>query len=147
MTGILPAFAGANTIYGAGMLELGMTFSFEQLVIDNDIIAMIKKAMEGIPVDDDTLAIEAIKYIGVGNDFIGHPSTMDNIEVPSDPMIINRDMLGDWERAGKKDLAAVAHEIVEDVLKNHKVAEIPADILKEMEKAVDAADKAFRDGA
>lgn len=147
MTGILPAFSGANTIYGAGMLELGMTFSFEQLVIDNDIIAMIKKAMEGIPVDDDTLAIEAIKYIGVGNDFIGHPSTMDNIEVPSDPMIINRDMLGDWERAGKKDLASVAHEIVEDVLKNHKVAEIPADILKEMEKAVNAADEAFKKGA
>ncbi len=129
------------------MLELGMTFSLEQLVIDNDIISMIKKAMEGVVVDDETLAIDAIKYIGVGNDFIGHPSTMDNIDVPSDPMIINRDMLGDWERAGKKDLATVAHEVVEDVLKNHKVAEIPADRMSAMEKAVNAADEAFKKGA
>ncbi len=43
MTCLLPALAGANTLYGAGMLELGMTFSMEQLVIDNDIIKMTKK--------------------------------------------------------------------------------------------------------
>ena len=47
------------------MLELGVTFSFEQLVIDNDIISMIKKAMDGIPVNDYTLAVDAIKEVGV----------------------------------------------------------------------------------
>lgn len=129
------------------MLELGMTFSFEQLIIDNDIIAMVKKVMQGVDVNEDTLAVEAIKFVGVGNDFIGHPSTMDNIDIQSDPKVLNRDMLGDWERAGKKDLAAVAHEIVVDVLKNHVVAPIPADVLKEMEKIVTKADEAFKKGA
>jgi trimethylamine--corrinoid protein Co-methyltransferase len=147
MTALLPALAGANTLYGSGMLELGMTFSFEQLVIDNDIITMVKKAMEGVPVNEETLAVEAIKFIGVGNDFIGHPSTMENIDLPSDPTVINRDMLGDWEKAGKKDLATVAHEVVEDVLKNHVVIQIPEDKLKEMEKVVKKADAAFAKGA
>jgi trimethylamine--corrinoid protein Co-methyltransferase len=147
MTSILPALAGANTLYGAGMLELGMTFSFEQLIIDNDIITMVKKAMEGVPVNEETLAVEAIKAIGVGNDFIGHPSTMDNIDLPSDPKVISRDMLGDWEKAGKKDLATVAHEVVVDVLKNHVVLPIPEDRLKDMEKVVKKADEAFAKGA
>ena len=49
LTSIFPALAGANSIYGSGMLELGQTFSMEQLVIDNDIIAMNFKAMEGAP--------------------------------------------------------------------------------------------------
>jgi trimethylamine--corrinoid protein Co-methyltransferase len=147
MTSLLPALSGANTIYGAGMLELGMTFSFEQLIIDNDIITMVKKAMEGVPVNEETLAVEAIKAIGVGNDFIGHPSTMENIDLPSDPKVISRDMLGDWEKAGKKDLATAAHEIVVDVLKNHVVLPIPADRLKEMEKVVKKADEAFAKGA
>jgi len=147
ITGLLPAMAGANTLYGSGMLELGMTFSLEQLVIDNDIITMIKKAMEGVEVNEETLAIDAIKYIGIGNDFIGHPSTMENIDLPSDPMIINRDMLGDWERAGKKSIADVAHEIVVDVLANHKVEPIPADKLKVMEAIVKKADEAFAKGA
>jgi trimethylamine--corrinoid protein Co-methyltransferase len=129
------------------MLELGMTFSFEQLIIDNDIIAMVKKVMQGVEVNEDTLAVEAIKFVGIGNDFIGHPTTMDNIDIQSDPKVMNRDMLGDWERAGKKDLAAVAHEIVVDVLKNHVVAPIPADVLAVMEKIVTKADEAFKKGA
>jgi trimethylamine--corrinoid protein Co-methyltransferase len=41
------------------MLELGMTFSMEQLVFDNDMISMTKKAMQGIPVSEETLAVEA----------------------------------------------------------------------------------------
>jgi trimethylamine:corrinoid methyltransferase-like protein len=69
MTTLLPALAGANTIYGAGMLELGMTFSMEQLVIDNDIFGMVKKAMQGIPVSDETLSVESIQKVGVGNNF------------------------------------------------------------------------------
>ena len=75
------------------MLELGVTFSMEQLVIDNDIISMIKKAMDGIPVNEYTLAVDAIKEVGVGNDFIGHETTMDNMDLPSDPLVINRDSL------------------------------------------------------
>lgn len=124
-----------------------MTFSFEQLIIDNDIISMVKKVMQGVEVNEDTLAVEAIKFVGIGNDFIGHPTTMDNIDIQSDPKVMNRDMLGDWERAGKKDLAAVAHEIVVDVLKNHVVAPIPADVLAVMEKIVTKADEAFKKGA
>jgi trimethylamine--corrinoid protein Co-methyltransferase len=143
ITSLLPALAGANTIYGSGMLELGVTFSMEQLVIDNDIIAMEKKAMEGVPISEETLAIDAIKEIGVGNDFIGHPSTMDNIDLASDPLIFDRFMIGDWKAAGSKSAVDVAHDIVVDVMKNHVVEPIPADKLKNMEAIVNKADAAF----
>ena len=143
MTGLLPALSGANTLYGAGMLELGVTFSLEQLVIDNDIIAMIKKAMDGIPVNEETLAVPAIKEVGIGNDFIGHMTTMENMDLPSDPLVINRDMIGDWRAAGRKNLAEAAHDIVVDVLANHVVEPIPADIDEKMKAIVKAADEEF----
>jgi len=125
------------------MLELGVTFSMEQLVIDNDIIAMEKKAMEGVVVNDETLAVPAIKEIGVGNDFIGHISTMENIDLASDPQIFDRFMIGDWKAAGSKNAVDVAHEIVVDVLKNHVVLPIPEDKKKAMEAIVKEADNAF----
>ena len=43
------------------------------------------------------------------------------VDYPSNPMLIDRRMFGDWAAAGSKDLAAVAHEKVVDVLKNHEV--------------------------
>ena len=136
--------AGVNLIYGSGMLELGQTFSMEQVVIDNDIIAMNYKAMEGSPVTDDTLAVEAIKEIGVGNDFLAHSTTMEHFEEASNPTVFDRTMLGEWIGNGSKSCVEKAHEIAVDILTNHQVLPIPEDRLKAMEAVVEKADAAFR---
>lgn len=144
MTTLLPAFAGCNTIYGAGMLELGMTLSMEQLIIDNDIIRMTKSAMRGVPVSDATLAVPSIQKVGIGNNFLAHKETRNNIGIVSDPELFDRDMFGDWEAAGSKDIATVAHEKFVDIMKNHTVKAIDADLLSDMQAVVDKADAAFR---
>lgn len=146
MTTLLPAFSGANTLYGPGMLELGMTFSMEQLVLDNDMISMAKKAMQGIFVSEETLAVDAIQQVGIGNNFLAHKTTRKNIDLPSSPMLLNRLMYGDWASAGSKDIATAAHDKVVDVMANHEVMPIDADLLKDMQAIVDKADKAFKIG-
>jgi trimethylamine---corrinoid protein Co-methyltransferase len=126
------------------MLELGMTFSMEQLVIDNDIIKMTKKVLQGVPVNEETLAVESIQKVGIGNNFLALKQTRMLVNYPSDPMLIDRRMFGDWAAAGSKDLAAAAHDKVVDVLKNHVVKLVDADTLQNMKAVVDRADKAFR---
>ena len=130
-------------IYGGGMLELGQTFSLEQQVIDNDIIMMERKFMEGVPVTDETLAVDAIKFIGIGNDFIAHPSTMEQIDLASDPEIFDRTRLGEWRANGKKDAVDRAHEKVVDILANHIVTPVPDDVMAAWEKIAKEADEVF----
>ena len=142
ITSLLPAIAGANSIYGSGMLELGQTFSMEQLVIDNDIIAMNFRAMEGIPVTDDTLAVAATKEVGVGNDFLGHITTMENFEMASNPAVFDRTMLGEWRANGSKNAVERAHDVVVDVMANYEVLPIEAETLAAMEAIVKKADEA-----
>ena len=136
--------AGANSIYGSGMLELGQTFSMEQLVMDNEIIKMNMKVLQGLPVTDETLAVDSIKEVGVGRDFLGHPTTMEHFESASNPTILNRMMLNEWIDSGSKNAIEVAHEIVEDVMANHVVKPIEEDKLKAMEEVVRKADEAFK---
>jgi len=143
ITSLLPAIAGANSIYGSGMLDLGQTFSMEQLVIDNDIIAMNFRAMEGIPVTDDTLAVAATKEVGVGNDFLGHITTMENFEMASNPAVFDRTMLGEWRANGSKNAVERAHDVVVDVMANYEVLPIEAETLAAMEAIVKKADEAF----
>jgi len=143
ITSMGAALAGVNMIYGGGMLELGQTFSLEQMVIDNDIIMMERKFMEGVPVTDETLAVDAIKFIGIGNDFIAHPSTMEQIDLASDPEIFDRTMLGEWRANGKKDAVDRAHEKVVDILANHIVTPVPDDVMAAWEKIVKEADEVF----
>lgn len=67
MTALLPALAGVNLIYGMGMLELGVTFSYAQLLIDNEIAEMVKRVVRGVEVNDETLAVDLIKRVGGGS--------------------------------------------------------------------------------
>ncbi len=126
------------------MLELGMTFSNEQLIIDNDIISMVKKSMEGIPVSEETLGVDQIQKVGIGNNFLALKKTRELVDLPSDPSVIDRRMFGDWAAAGSKDMADRAHEQVVDILKNHEVPPIDKDIYAEMKAIVDRADKEFK---
>lgn len=121
-----------------------MTLSMEQLVIDNDIIKMTKSAMKGVPVSDETLAVPSIQKVGIGNNFLAHKETRNNIGIVSDPELIDRDMFGDWESAGSKDMATVAHEKYLDIMKNHEVKAIDSDLLADMKAVMDKADADFR---
>lgn len=144
ITTLLPALAGANSIYGSGMLELGMTFSKEQLVIDNDIIKMVKKAMEGIPVNEETLSVEQIKKVGIGNNFLALKKTRELIDLPSNPALFDRLMHGDWKAMGGKDAATRANEVVQDVMKNYEIPPIDKDIYNSMKAIVEKADRDFK---
>ena len=57
LTGLIPALAGANMIYGSGMLESGITFDYGQLVLDCEFARMIKHTIQGIPVNDENMRI------------------------------------------------------------------------------------------
>lgn len=131
-------------IYGAGMLELGMTLSLEQLIIDNDIIDAINSTVKGISVTNETIALDTIIKVGAANNFLGDKTTRDNINLVSNPMLFDRDMYGDWERSGSKDIQRVAHEKVEDILKNYEVMPIDKDVIKEMQDIVKRADKELK---
>jgi len=135
--------AGANLIYGAGMLELGQTVSLEQLVIDNEIIAMCKRATRGIPVSEETIALDVIKAVKQTGNFIAQRHTKKYMgEEQSFPLLFSREMRGTWERKrGKRDLAEVAHEKVKEILRTHEVPPIDRDIREEILKVIKSFEK------
>ena len=115
------AMAGANLIYGAGMLDSGLIFSYAQLVIDNDIFKMIRKVMQGMRVDDENLAVDIIKSVGPGGDFLMQDHTMKYMRtLPSVPNLIERNNRENWLAAGGKGLAERAAQRAAEILATHK---------------------------
>ncbi len=72
----MAALAGANLIYGSGMIESGVTFDCGQFVMDNEFARMIKHCVGGIPVDDETLAVDDIAQVGAFGDFLSLDATL-----------------------------------------------------------------------
>lgn len=134
---MLPALAGANVIYGLGMLELGITFDFAQLVIDNEIAEMIKYVIKGIDVTDYNMATNVIKEVGVGGEFVTHDHTFANFKTAqSNTTLFDRRMREGWEDMGGKDLLERATEKAKWVLENHKPDPLPAGTDKLMEDLI-----------
>jgi len=112
-------------IYGGGMLEMGLTMSFGQLVMDNEIIAMTRKVLEGIPVNDDTLAVDVIKSVGARGHFLAEDHTFQNMRKLSEPKFIDRRMRQFWNERGSKDLATVCDEKAREILETHHPDPLP----------------------
>ena len=118
ITNLLCALAGSNFIHdAAGFIEFALTMSYEKLVIDNDILGMVMRAVEGIRVDDETLAFDLIQQVGPGGNFITAKHTRRFMRsehyVPS---LSDRNSREDWEAVGCKTTSENAAVTVKEIL-------------------------------
>jgi trimethylamine--corrinoid protein Co-methyltransferase len=118
ITSLLCALAGANYIHdAAGLMEFAITMSSEKLVIDNEILGMVMRAVRGIQVNDETLAFDIIKEIGPGGNFVATKHTRAHMRREHyDPTLSNREFRQRWEKLGSKDASVRAREIAAEIL-------------------------------
>ncbi len=133
--------AGANLIYGLGMIEMGMTIDYGQLVMDNEFARMIKFLLKGIPITDDTLATDVIREVGIGRDFLSHEHTYRHMRSQSQPVLMDRNMREDWEAAGRTDLYQRALEQARHILETHKPDPVPNGVLSTLRSIVASAEE------
>ncbi len=142
LTGLLAALAGANLIYGAGMIESGVAFDCAQFVMDNEFARMIKHAVGGIPVDDETLAVEDIAKVGPFGDFLSLDATLHHMLELSQPQFLDRRVRTEWEERGASDLYVRCHETARDVLAEHRPEPVPDDVARRVRAIVEETDRA-----
>jgi trimethylamine--corrinoid protein Co-methyltransferase len=138
----MAALAGANLIYGAGMIESGVTFDCGQFVMDNEIARMIKHTVMGIPVDDETLAVEDIAGVGPFGDFLSLDATLKHMRELSQPEVLDRRVREDWEERGSRDLYTTCREKARDVLRDYVPEQVPGDVAARVHAIVEETDRA-----
>jgi len=136
---LLPAaLAGANFIHdAAGLIEFALTVSYEQYVIDNEIIGMVMRALKGIEVSEETLALEVIDKVGPGGNFLAEPHTIAHMRSEFFfPKVSDRSRREKWLAEGGKDARQRAREIAINILATHKPLAIPRDIQAKIKSGV-----------
>lgn len=118
LSSLLCALSGANFIHdAAGLLDFALSVSYEKYVVDNEIIGMVMRAVEGIKVDEDTLAFDLIKEVGPGGNFVSAKHTRKYMRTEHyQPTLSDRDHLEEWQAKGKRDTYARARDRVEEIL-------------------------------
>ena len=141
LTGLTAALAGANLIYGLGMIESGVTFDFGQLVMDDEFARMIKQVVGGIPVRDETLAVDVIGEVGPFSDFLSHDHTRAHMRAQSQPTLIDRRVREDWAALGGSTIYERATERARHIIETHVPLPLPAGVAEALRTIVEEAER------
>ncbi|MGR3914714.1 MAG: trimethylamine methyltransferase family protein [Gammaproteobacteria bacterium] len=137
----LAAHSGANLVYeSAGMQASLLGFSFEGMVLDNDMLGAINRSVRGIEIDDDSLAVGAIREVCLSGPehFLGHDSTLSRMQRDYVyPLVGNRLTPAEWKEIGAHEINVPAREKTREILETHFPGHIDekldAEIRKEFE--------------
>ena len=128
----------ANLIHDVGFLEYGSTSSLEMITMANELIAMSRFYVQGIPVNDGTLALKAIERVGRGGPgsiFLMDDHTYDHfMEALFLPKLLDRSRYDAWENEGAMDLYKRCNMEAKRILSEHEVDTKPDAVLKEIEQ-------------
>jgi len=144
MTLLPPALAGVDLI-NLSTLETKMTFSLEQLVVDETILSIIERTLRGVTVSDETLALDLIHQVGPAGAFVATDHTVDRMrDELLIPDLIGRETREAWKAAGAPDMVTRAREKARRILDEHHAPPLPARVverLDEIEKEAEARSK------
>jgi trimethylamine--corrinoid protein Co-methyltransferase len=130
----------ANLIHDVGFLEYGSTSSLEMVTMANELVAMSRFFTAGIPVNGETLALEAIERVasgGPGSIFLMDDHTFEHfLEAHFLPKLLDRSRYDSWEEAGAMDLYRRCNIEAKRILSEHQVELKPDELLKEIDQII-----------
>jgi len=138
---MLAAQAGINYITCAGTYEATLVEALELLLIDDDLIGMVKRAMEGINVNEDTIGIDVIKKVATteqkGMNFLAEKHTKNHMKQELYfPKLSDRNRRSTWYKRGGKDVIIRASEKVKEILESHQVNQLPKELDQKLLKYI-----------
>lgn len=129
---------GCNLLmHGAGWMEGGLHASFEKMVLDADLLDMVAEFLRPVIVNDDELAIEAIREVGPRGHFFGCAHTQARYRTAFfSPMISDWRNYESWREAGSPTAYDTAERLYRERLENFVPPPIDPAIKEELEAFV-----------
>jgi trimethylamine---corrinoid protein Co-methyltransferase len=141
--------AGANYIWhSAGWNEAGMHCSMAKFVVDAEQCAMGYRMAQGIRWDDFDEALQAVRDVGPGGHYLGHPHTLENFQRAFFmPELFDNNSIEQWQAEGANDINARANAHARAMLKDYEepkldpaINEALLDYINRREREIPAAD-------
>jgi trimethylamine--corrinoid protein Co-methyltransferase len=140
MTLLVPALAGVDLV-NLTTLDTKMSFSLEQLVLDETLLSAVERCLQGITVDDGTLALDLIHDVGPGGAFIATDHTLERFrEELLIPDLIDRQNRESWQAAGAPDKRTRAREKALRILADHQPVPLADDVVAQLDEIVEEAE-------
>ncbi len=128
----------ADMLLGMGLLAGSRIWSYEQLLLDAEILGLVRGVCRGIPVDDESLALDVIRGVGPGGDFLAEAHTRRHMRERWSPTLIDRRPPSP-DGTPRVDARERAHERALELLASAKGAPLDPALAAELVRIADTA--------
>jgi trimethylamine---corrinoid protein Co-methyltransferase len=138
LTGMATMGAGFDLMSNSGELCTGMLVSYEQVVLDNEMLGIIKRMLAGFAVTPETLALDMIERVGPGGNFLTEDHTVAQLRSGEfwEPTVAFSGSMSSWVDAGRPDVLRRARAQVKHILATHRPPPLTDDVRREMARVV-----------
>jgi trimethylamine--corrinoid protein Co-methyltransferase len=130
----------SDMLLGVGFLHGSRIWSFAEMMMDCEIFSIIRKTMQGIVVDDETLALDTIAAVGPGGNFLSQKHTLKHMRDVFLPQFMDRRPFNEWE-AKQDDARDWALAKARTTLETHQPDPLDEKISTEMARIISALEK------
>jgi trimethylamine--corrinoid protein Co-methyltransferase len=130
----------SDMLLGVGFLHGSRIWSYAQMLMDCEIFSIVHRMMQGITVDDENLALDVIRAVGPGGNFLTQKHTLKHMRELYVPKFMDRRTYNEWE-ARRDSAPDWAREKARQILQTHQPALLDATLSAELEKIIAAAER------
>jgi trimethylamine--corrinoid protein Co-methyltransferase len=130
----------SDMLLGCGFLHGSRIWSYSEMMMDCEIFSIVHKMMEGIVVNDETLALDTIAAVGPGGHYLGQKHTRKHMRELFMPQFMDRRPYSEWETK-KDDARDWALAKARKTLKEHQPDPLDGNISKEMDRIIKSVEK------
>jgi len=127
------ALVGANLIHDSGWLDHGSVASPGYMVLVNEILHMVQQLMAGMPVSDETLALDVMDQVGPGGHYLNEDHTYSHFKDVWYSDLFDRTILDEWRAQGERQFAERLRARTKEAME-HEPVPLPDDVLAEMDQ-------------
>jgi trimethylamine--corrinoid protein Co-methyltransferase len=137
----LGVLAGADTFGHAGICGTDHAGSLPWLLIDNELLAYVKRIARGFEVNPDTLATDVVQAVGPGGNYMAEMHTVQHFrqELWLPGPAWTRDAWEGWVNEGRATMGDRAVAEVKRILEEHEPEPIDPALAKEIDRIVESA--------
>ena len=141
LMGLLTAVnAGIDfVLHAGGILSSYLAFSYEKLVLDDEICGLVRQWQRGITVTPDTLAYDVIAAVGPGGNYLAEMHTVERCRTEFwEPALCDRGGLEAWVQSGRPTAADRARQRWQKLVAEHQDPPLDSTTARQLEAYVEA---------
>jgi trimethylamine--corrinoid protein Co-methyltransferase len=132
--------AMSDMLLGVGFLHGSRIWSYAQMLLDCEIFNIVHKMMAGIPVNNETLALDAIRDVGPGGNFLAQKHTRRHMRDLFLPRFMDRRPYNEWEKLGDGP-QTWSLDRARQILATHEPQPLEPGLQRELERLIAEAEK------